>query len=95
MDEKVIEKLRQNHVNFVAIFGSRAKSTANDDSDFDLLVDIDPDVKFSLFDQVGLKDDLESILNRKVDLVTMGGLNRFMKDEVLKTMKVIYDERKR
>ena len=95
IDQKLAITLRQNRVSFAAIFGSRAKGLAKTDSDFDILIDTDPKDNFSLLDQVKLKEDLELVLNRKVDLVTLGGLNRFMRDEVIKTMKVIYDERKR
>ena len=93
--EKIIRILRQNQIAFAAIFGSRAKGNANAQSDYDLLIDAHPQARFSLFDHVGLKDELESALKAKFDLVTLGGLNRHMRDSVTKTMKVLYDERKR
>jgi predicted nucleotidyltransferase len=93
--EIIIKILRQNQIAFAALFGSRAKGNANAQSDYDLLIDTHPQAKFSLFDHVGLKDDLESALKVKFDLVTIGGLNPHMKDSVTKTMKVLYDERER
>ena len=32
-------------------------------------------------------------LGEKVDLVTVGGIDKYIKDEVFRTMKVIYDNR--
>ena len=92
-EQKIVRALRQNHVTFAALFGSRAKDTAKKSSDYDFLIDTDPLTEFSLFDHVELKNELESTLKSKVDLVTVGGLNRHMRDNVTKTMKVIYDER--
>lgn len=93
--KKIIRILRQNHIVFAALFGSRAKGKTNSQSDYDLLIDAHPNAKFSLFDHVGLKDELETALKTKFDLVTLGGLNPHMRDSVIKSMKVLYDERKR
>ena len=92
-NQKLVNILRKNHVLFAALFGSRAKGSDHELSDYDILIDTDPKVGFSLFDHVGLKNELESALGSKVDLVTVGGLNRHMRDNVNATMKVIYDER--
>ena len=40
--EELIKVLRQNNVIFAAIFGSRAKGGASQQSDYDLLVEFDP-----------------------------------------------------
>jgi len=95
LEVKIINILRQSHVNFAALFGSRAKEKAEENSDFDFLIETDPNENFSLLGHADLQSRLEAALKQKVDLVTLNGLNRFMRDEVLKTMKVVYDERKR
>jgi len=52
----------------VRVFGSVARDEARPDSDLDLLVDMDDGR--SLLDLVGLGQDLEELLKRRVDVVT-------------------------
>jgi len=65
----------------VRIFGSVARGGAQDDSDLDVLVTLDDDR--SLLDHVGLKQDLEDLLGRKVDVVTEGALHRLLRQSIL------------
>lgn len=54
----------------VYLFGSYARGEANENSDVDLIVDIDDSKKrLSLFDFLKLQVGIESSLNKKVDLV--------------------------
>ena len=56
----------------VALFGSVARSDETPESDIDFLVEFEPGS--SLFDLVRLSDHLESLLGRRVDVVSLGGL---------------------
>jgi predicted nucleotidyltransferase len=56
----------------VRIFGSVAEGKADEASDVDFLVDMEPGR--SLFDLGGLLMDLQNLLGRKVDVVTEAGL---------------------
>lgn len=51
----------------VRVIGSVARGDATEASDIDFLVDFDPDR--SLFDQVGLENDLASLLGRSVHVM--------------------------
>ena len=66
----------------IRVFGSVARGEANAESDIDLLVDMEPDR--SLFDLGMLKEDLEELLGRRVDVLTEEGLYRFVKSGILK-----------
>jgi predicted nucleotidyltransferase len=63
------------------IFGSVARGEDTDDSDVDLLVDLDEAV--GVVGLVGLERELEALVGRKVDVVPASGLKRRMSSEVL------------
>lgn len=65
----------------VRIFGSVARGEADEQSDVDFLVDMEPGR--SLFDLAGLYVDLEELLGRKVDVVTTRGISPYLKDRIL------------
>ena len=65
----------------VRVFGSFARGNARPDSDIDLLVDLEPGR--SLLDHVGLWQDLEELLGRRVDVVVDGGLSPHLEKRIL------------
>lgn len=65
----------------VRVFGSVARGDAGPDSDVDLLVDLEHGR--TLFDHGQLQVDLESLLGRKVDVVTERGLRSHLRARVL------------
>ena len=80
--EKFKALLKLYKVKRIAIFGSYAKGVSRKGSDIDFLVEFMPTA--DLFDQVGLKQDLESLLKNEVDVVTSKSLNRYIRDKVLR-----------
>jgi uncharacterized protein len=65
----------------VRIFGSVARGEARDDSDIDLLVDLEPGR--SLLDLIAIKQDLEDTLGRTVDVVTEAGISPYVRRRIL------------
>lgn len=65
----------------VRVFGSLARGEGRDDSDLDLLVTLEEGR--SLLDLVGLKQDLEDLVHRPVDVVTEQALSSYLRDRVL------------
>ena len=63
------------------IFGSVLTGNDREDSDLDLLVE--PQDKTTLIDYCGLKDELESLLGIKVDILTPRSLPEKFKAEIL------------
>ncbi len=70
---------REQGVTRLAVFGSMARGDARPDSDVDLVIDLDPDAKFSLLDLVHVKNETSDVLGCKVDVV----LRRSVKPRLL------------
>lgn len=88
---KALEKpLRERGLTALALFGSTARGTSRADSDVDVLIDVAPDVRFSLVDLVSVKDFLEDKLGRKVDVVTREGLSPAFRDRVIREASAIF-----
>jgi uncharacterized protein len=66
----------------IRVFGSAARQEATDDSDVDLLVDMDRGKSY--LDLVALWQDLEELLGRKVDVLTDGGISPYLYDSIKK-----------
>lgn len=62
-------ELRARGVSHMALFGSRARGDARQDSDIDLMIEVD-DPRFSLIDLVGIQQDLSEEIGLPVQ-VTM------------------------
>ncbi len=80
--EEIIQTCEKHGGYNVRLFGSVARGEADEKSDIDLLVDLGE--KFSPWFPVGLIHDLEDLLGKKVDVVTVTGLKERIKDRVLK-----------
>jgi len=66
----------------VRIFGSYLHGTQKDESDIDLLVDLEPGR--GLFDLVAMKRDLEREIGKHVDVVTEGALSPYIQEGILR-----------
>jgi hypothetical protein len=64
----------------LAVFGSVARDEAGPDSDVDLLAEFHR--PFGLFKYVKLKEYLENILGRSVDLVTRDAVLEELRDDI-------------
>jgi len=65
----------------VRIFGSVARGEAHADSDIDFLVEMDNGR--SLLDLIELSQNLEALLQRKVDVLTDKGLSPYLEQRIL------------
>ena len=72
------------------LFGSFARNEQVDNSDIDILVDLDYSKKVEM-EFIRMKLDLEKLLNKKVDLVSSGGLSKYIKPYIDKDKVLIYD----
>lgn len=87
--ELVKEYFRNQPVTKAYVFGSFARNEADENSDLDLLVDLDHTQKIGLkFIQMAL--DLEELLQHKVDLVSSKGVSPYILSSISKDQKLIY-----
>lgn len=84
--EEIIAKIKpiliKSDVTKAGLFGSVARGEQTENSDVDVLVEFPPNK--SLLDLIGLKQDLEAVLHKKVDVVTYRSLHHLLKDRILK-----------
>ncbi len=69
-------------VRSIRVFGSVARGEADEQSDVDFLVEMEPGR--SLFDMGGLLMDLRELLGRNVDVVSVRGLKPRIRERVLR-----------
>lgn len=78
----LIETAARHGARNVRVFGSVARGAATENSDLDLLVDMEPGR--DLFDLVALKRKVEEALGREVDVLTENSLSPHLRERVLR-----------
>lgn len=83
LDRQAILEIAGRHgVRGVRLSGSFLRGQQKPDSDLDLLVEFESGR--DLFDLIELKQELESRLHRRVDVLTEKGLSPYIREEVLR-----------
>lgn len=84
--EEIIARLRENAaalrargVTHAALFGSRARGDAREDSDTDIMIEIDPEVRIGVWDYVGIKDFIAGLFDGPVDVVKRKTLKPYVR----------------
>jgi len=85
----IIKEIMPFHPNSIGIFGSYASNENTLNSDLDILVSFGNEI--TLFDLIGIEQELSSKLGIKVDLVTERSLNKKIESYVYKNLKYIYN----
>lgn len=80
--EEILQTAAKHGAFNVRVFGSVARGRADEQSDLDLLVDME--TGRSLFDLGGLLVELEELLGCNVDVVTEQGLRERIRERVLR-----------
>lgn len=92
VDPVAVAKLcREFGVARLSVFGSALRDDFDAErSDVDLLVEFRPEVGAGLFALVRLEEKLAELFDRKVDLLTPGGLSKYFRDDVLASAEPLY-----
>lgn len=79
--EKILPVLHKYDVRKASFFGSITHGKLKKGSDIDILVELSD--QLNLFDFIGLKNELEDTVGRKVDLVEFATIKRALKEKIL------------
>jgi predicted nucleotidyltransferase len=82
---------KEKPVRKVWLFGSYARGEADEDSDVDVLVDIEYR-KGIASEYLSWKDDLSFLLKKKIDIVSAGWESKFVKPYIDKDKVIIYEK---
>jgi hypothetical protein len=92
--ERIGEFCRKWRVKEFSIFGSALREDFGPESDVDVLVELEDEAPWSLFDWVDMIDELRDILGRDVDLVEKTAIrNPFRRHSILRAHEVVYAAR--
>lgn len=80
---KALPVLRRSGATRAGLFGSAAREEMRPDSDIDILVEIKRDI--SLLDFIGIQQELEDALGRKVDLVEYHTIKPALRENILQS----------
>lgn len=80
--EEILRVASSHGITEVRVFVSAARGDMKQHSDVDVLVKIEPGR--SLLDIIAIKQDLENLLGRSVDVVTEPSLSPCIREEVLR-----------
>jgi len=101
LDKELIRKLRdfckKRGIKYCAIYGSRTRGEAYEDSDLDIIVEFPEEISFLKL--IRVSSELEELLGMRVDLITRDGLEsvrtpqgKAFRREVERELRVIYEE---
>ncbi len=97
MDNSLIQKinayLSREFIDKAWVFGSFSRNEEDENSDIDLLVQFSKNQKITLFYYLKLKNKLEELTGKKVDLVEEGQLKNFAKSSFEKDKILIYERK--
>jgi hypothetical protein len=96
-DVQAVHRLcRERGISRLELFGSALGDGFREDSDVDLLATIRPGIKCGLFEWVAIKEQLEGIFGRPVDLVSRRAVERssnpYRRQAILARTQPIYVE---
>jgi uncharacterized protein len=82
--------LRAEGVTRLAIFGSRARGDHRPDSDLDVLIDVEPERKFSLLDLVGISHIISDALKVEANIFMRRSLPPQMAETIARDVVEVF-----
>ena len=90
---EIREFCRRWRIRGLSVFGSVLRDDFRPESDIDFVAEFEDDDDGDMLDLLRMKEELERIVGRRVDLYDRAGVeasrNRFLKREILRTMESV------
>ncbi len=83
-------RLRARGITHLSLFGSLARGEAEPESDIDLLIEVDRESRFSLFDVVDLQDELGAIFGRPTHFAFASAMRPWLRAKILEEAIAIF-----
>lgn len=80
---------RRNDISQLFLFGSYSRGEEREDSDIDLLVRFAKPK--SLLSVIAIQRQISEILGRPVDLVTEPAISPYLRDRIMKELRMVYN----
>lgn len=91
IQKKITPVLKEYKVEYAAVFGSVARGRDTAESDVDMVVRIQR-LPHGIWGFVGLKQDLEKALNKRVDLISEQGMGREFFGRIKDDLVMVYEQ---
>lgn len=88
--EKAQPVFKKRGIKHAAVFGSATRGEDRPDSDIDLLVDLG-NTSMGMIAYMDFIEEMEKALGKRVDMVTSGSSNKFLKPYIEKDLETIYE----
>jgi len=93
-ERKIAQFCRKHGIRKLSFFGSVLREDFRPESDVDVLVELEPDARPTLFDMSRMQDELQLILGHRVDLVSRRGVessrNVIRRKAILESARDVY-----
>ncbi len=91
---EAIEAFCEKHpIHKLSLFGSVLRDDFSPTSDVDVLVEFEPGAKITYFDLAEMQFELEDILGREVDLLTLPAISKYFRQKVLNEAMILYERK--
>lgn len=81
--------MKKYHLTLIGVSGSFARGEQKSSSDIDLLIDFEPDTEDLYSLKIKLKDEVQYVFNRKVDLCRIKYIKPIFLDQILSDAKYV------
>jgi predicted nucleotidyltransferase len=89
--EKILSFCHKWKITEFSLFGSVLRDDFRSDSDVDVMVSFEANAGWDLFDIVDMKEELQAIFAREVDIVEKGAIrNPYRRESIMTHREVLY-----
>jgi hypothetical protein len=88
--EQIADFCRRHHIRKLALFGSVLRDDFRPDSDVDVLLEFEEDVRIGLLGLMTIQLEFTDMIGREADFRLPGDLSRYFRDRVIAEAEVLY-----